>query len=149
MRKPVVFLGGTVGNNNWREQFAAELVAVGVPAEDIFNPVVKDWNDAARLAEEAAKKEAAFLMFYIANPQQEGLNISAYSLVEGTMGLYDKPEQTVIVFDLSGIDNAHVIKAMNQCQKVLKTRFPNANIFGTTQEAVQFLGKQAGLLTQQ
>ncbi len=137
---PFVFLGGTCGNNNWREQFAKDLASVGVPSNRIFDPVVKDWNEAAQAAEEVAKKESDYLMFCIANPLQEGLNISAYSIVEGTMGLYDKPDRTVIVFDMREVSGP-VLKAMTQCQKVLLARFPNANIFGTLNEAVDFFAR--------
>ena len=101
---------------------------------------MKDWNEAAQQAEEEAKKVSEFLMFCIGNPRQEGVNISAYSLVEATMGLYDKPDRTVLVFDLTDL-TAPVLKAMTQCQKVLKSRFPEANIFGTLNEAVDFFAK--------
>lgn len=98
-------------------------------------------NAAAQEAEEKAKAESQYLLYYIANPKQEGINISAYSLVEAAMGLYDKLDRTVVVFDLTDIDNPHVVKAMKQCEKVLKKRFPDAKIFGTVEEAVTFFSK--------
>lgn len=40
----LVFLGGTCGNNNWRDGFIARMVARGCPAEWFFDPVVSEWN---------------------------------------------------------------------------------------------------------
>lgn len=137
MRK-LVFLGGTAANNNWREQFIESLVSLGVLPDILFNPVVKDWNEEAQQREETAKKEACHLVFYIADPKQDGNPLSAYSMVEATMALYDKPARTVIVFDTDGM-SGHPLKAMNQTLKVLRARFPEANIFGTRQDAINWL----------
>lgn len=134
----LVFLGGTVANNNWREGFIERLVASGVNREVLFNPAVKDWNKEAQEKEEAAKKEASHFMFYIADPKQEGNPLSAYSMVEATMALYDNPQKTVVVFDTEGI-SGHALKATNQTLNVLKKRFPNCNIFATVAEAENWL----------
>jgi len=89
----LVFLGGTSGNNDWRDNFILTLVSKGVSKEVLFNPVVKDWNEEAQTREEKAKKEATHLIFYIADPKQEGDPLSTYSMVEATMALYanEKP----------------------------------------------------------
>lgn len=137
----LVFLGGTAANNNWRDGFIKALVGRGVSADALFNPVVKDWNDEAQRREEAAKAEASHLVFCVADPKQEGNPLSAYSMVEATMALYDKHDRTVVVFDTEGM-SGHPLKAMNQALKVLKARFPEANIFGTPQEAVDWLAVQ-------
>jgi len=141
-QKQLLFLGGTCGNNDWRTNFTKELISGGVPADDIFNPVVSDWNAEAQANEEKAKKEATYLMFYIADPKLEDSNLSAYSMVEATMGLYDKPE-TVVVFDYAGIEG-HSRKSMQQTEKVLKARFPTARIFSAAAQAYEWLiGKMA------
>lgn len=134
----LIFLGGTVGKNNWREPFIERLVASGVSRDSIFNPVVKDWNEAARESEEKAKKEASHFLFYIANPYLEGSTLSAYSMVEATMALYDSPDTTVVVFDPTDIEG-HSLKAFLQTEKVLRKRFPTAKIFGNTDEALNWL----------
>jgi hypothetical protein len=136
-----LFLGGTVGNNDWREKFTKSLVDAGVPADDIFNPVVKDWNAEAQAAEEKAKADCRYMLFFISDPKQEGINISAYSMVEATMGLYDKPYTTVVVFDKAPF-TGHVLKAINQTEKVLRKRHPNALIFGSMEEATKFFIKE-------
>ena len=136
--KKFVFLGGTAAKNIWRDAFINDLETLGVSREIFFNPVVQDWNEEARRAEEVAKEEASHLVFYIADPKQEGNPLSAYSMVEATMALYDKPERAVVVFDTEGM-SGHPLKAMNQTMKVLGARFPGANIFGTRHEAEEWL----------
>ncbi len=134
----LVFLGGTCGQNNWRESFIAELVKRGVHEESLFNPVVKDWNDEAKDREERAKSSATHLLFYIADPKEPGIQVSAYSMVEATMALYDRGPKTVVVFDTTGIEG-HALKAVNQARKVLQKRFPEASIFAEAWEAIDWL----------
>lgn len=137
----LVFLGGTAANNNWRDNLIERLVAAGIKKEALFNPVVKDWNKKAQEKEESAKRNASHLVFYIADPKQEGNPLSAYSMVEATMALYDKPDRSIVVFDTEGI-SGHALKAMNQTLKVFKARFPKQNIFGTVSEAESWLFKE-------
>lgn len=134
----LVFLGGTCGNNQWRGPFSAKLTLRGVKPEYLFDPVVKDWNTEAQAREEQAKRDATHLMFYIANPMQDGSQISGYSMVEATMSLYDRRMSTVVVFDTTGMA-PHVVKSMQQCERVLRARFPDAMIFGTPDEAADWL----------
>jgi hypothetical protein len=138
MEDRLVFLGGTCGNNRWRDSFIAEAVAAGVPRASLFNPVVEEWSDAAQWVEEAAKARATEFVYYIADPQQEGLTVSAYSLVEATMALYDAPDRTVVVFDASGM-SGHALKAMAQARTVLARRFPAARILASRDEALAWL----------
>lgn len=128
-----VFLGGTCGNNHWREDIVIPgLIARGVPEERIFNPVVKHWDDAARMREDQEKAICSILLFVIASPdpfmRPMTANVSAYSLVELTMSLYDAPERTVAMFDTSGMDG-HTAKAINKAVYDLRMRFPYAKIF--------------------
>jgi len=139
----LVFLGGTCGKNNWRKPLIDKLVSRGVSADCLFNPVVDDWNEAAREAEERAKENASHMLFYIANPYLEGSTLSAYSMVEATMSLYDSMgfdtlPSTIVVFDSTDIEG-HSLKAFNQVEKVLRKRFPNAMIFGSLEEATDKL----------
>lgn len=138
MTDKLIFLGGTCGANNWRVSFIDELVKRGVKPEAIFNPVVPDWTPEDQAKEEDAKARATQMVFYIANPKQEGVNVSSYSLVEATMALYDSPETTVVIFDDDGI-TGHALKALKQSEKVLKKRFPSAAIYYDTGKALDFL----------
>ena len=136
--KPLIFLGGTVGRNSWRDDVIKALVSGGVRPQSIFNPVVNDWNEDARVREEKAKAEASVLLFMVTNPKEDGNPRSAYSMVEATMALYDDSERTVVVFDSSGM-SGHPLKDINQTTRILKKRFPNANIFDSLQEAIDWL----------
>ena len=139
----LVFLGGTAGNNTWRDGFIDRLVARGVTKEKLFNPVVRDWNEAARAKEEVAKRVATHQLYYLADPMQEGNPVSAYSMVEATMALYDRPKTTVVVFDTAGLDSkSHAAKAAKQAEMVLRARFPKANIFSDSKAAEDWLAGQ-------
>jgi len=138
----LVFLGGTVGNNPWRTKFIQDLVSHGVEHSKLFNPVVADWTEEAQRREEVAKRNASHLMFYLGTPKMDGIPLSTYSMVEATMALYDRAEDTVVVFDPEGIDSVHSLKAYKQTEKVLRARFPNANIFSTLQEATDWFVKE-------
>lgn len=134
-----VFLGGTCANNNWREEFTAALIAAGVPADTIFNPVLPpgvDWTQADADREHAAKSSARFNLFYIADPKQEGNTFSAYSTCEAIMGLYDD-SSAIVVFDQTGMEG-HALKAMKQIERDLTKRFPDGRIFDSAR-SVQYL----------
>jgi len=137
---PFVFLGGTVGKSNWREPFTKRLMEAGVPADRIFNPVVPEWTAECQEAEDIAKRDSEHLLFYICDPEQGGNAISGYSLVEATMCLYDRPQSTVVVFDLSGI-TGHVLKSLIKCKRDLRARFPEGHIFSTADDAVAYFSQ--------
>jgi hypothetical protein len=133
-----VFLGGTVGNSTWRKSFTAALVEAGVDPNTIFDPVVPDWTPECQAAEDAAKATARFNLFYLCDPNQEGNPVSVYSLVEAVMGMYDQPSNTVVVFDNAGY-GSHALKSLTKSEKDLKKRFPNGLVFGTCDQALDFL----------
>jgi hypothetical protein len=135
----LLFLGGTCGNNDWRESFTTALLALGVPASAVFNPVVKDWKQEDFEREEVAKKKASHLLFYLADPRLGHAAVSAYSLVEATMALYDNPK-TVVVFDYEGVEG-QARKSMNAAESVLRVRFPFQPIFSTSEQAITWLVK--------
>jgi hypothetical protein len=125
---PLVFLGGTCGKNNWRPRLIKEVHQVLPPGDPasyvLFDPVVADWNKEAQAREEEMKRRAHLHVYYLASPKLESpTDVSAYSLVEATMALYDRPESTLVVFDNSEI-TGHSREAMDQAQRVLRTRFP-------------------------
>lgn len=119
-------LGGTCGNNDWRESFIERLIARGVPRECFFDPVVEGWNEQARAREERAKREAALLLFYVADPKEESSPLSAYAMVEATLAVCTQPARTVVVFEPSGI-SGHARKALEQTERVLRLQDPRAH----------------------
>ena len=62
-------------------------------------------------------------------------------MVEAAMALYDQGGSAVVVFDCEGMDG-HPLKAMKQAEKVLRKRFPAANILGSRNEAVAWIANQ-------
>ncbi len=79
MKKIDVFLGGTCGENRWRNDFMPKLDAVGIT---YFNPVVDVWNRAAQIIEDEAKQSARWNLFYLGNPLCGDNSISPYSIFE-------------------------------------------------------------------
>ena len=138
---PFLFLGGTVGNSNWRGAFTQRLIAAGVSADRIYNPAVPDWTPAFQAAEDAAKREAEFNLFYLCATGQAENPLPAYSLVEAVMHLYDQTEKTIVVFDLQGLDG-HLLKALQKSEKDLRARFPQGHIYRSADEALAFLSNK-------
>ena len=135
--RPFVFLGGTVGHSHWREPFTQRLIEMGVAAARIYNPVVEEWTVEDQAREDRAKHETEHVLFYICNPESSSEAISSYSLVEATMHLYDRPESTVVVFDINGVQG-HSLKSLRKCEKDLRERFPNGHIYSTGAEALGY-----------
>jgi hypothetical protein len=129
-----VFLGGTVGTNTWREDVIPELTRRGIPLEALYDPPVDDWTEEIQAREDAAKRHASYLLYVIAHPGGSSAAVSAYSLVEAVMGLYDRPGQTVVAFDTSGM-TGHVLKVMRKIIRDLQERFPDAPIFDNNRDA--------------
>lgn len=138
--KKMIFLGGTVGKNYWRDAFIGQLKDLGIIDEQIFNPIVTHWDDSARAREEEMKLVCSHHLYYIGNPAVNVNRLSAYSMVEATMSLYDRPDTTVIVFDYNGI-GADVISSLKQTEYVLKIRHPRAKIVNSLDEAAILLAR--------
>ncbi len=133
----LVFLGGTCGVNEWRKERAIpRLLALGVSDDAIFDPVVDDWNEQAQANEDRVKRDADVLLFHIAAPGGHGGEVSAYSLVEAVMALYDDPRRTVVSFDTTGM-SPHVVKATIKIARDLRQRFPEGRIFDSLPDALE------------
>lgn len=138
MKKKLVFMGGTVGNNQWRNVVLEQLATRGIDLSQLFNPVVPEWTQESQAREEEVKKQATHLLYFIGSPMLEDSTLSAYSMVEATMSLYDHPKKTVIVFDNTGISGL-ALKSMQQAELVLTTRFPKANILPSIVDLIDWL----------
>lgn len=136
-RENAVFLGGTVAANKWRDGFIQRVSERGVEANVLFNPVTDNWDEAFQALEDSVKRDAELMLFYLGDTQ-DGSGLSVYSITEATMGLYDDPNRTVVVFDRTGVEG-HALKAFTKIEKDLRKRFPQANIFGTLSEAEDFI----------
>ena len=145
MKKRLIFLGGTIANNPWRYDVIRTLLQNGVLKSEIFNPIVPDWDDAAREREAQAKARATYFLFYIGDPGQKGNPISAYSIAETVVSLYENPRRTLVVFDMKDMEG-HPLKAMQGVYDRLKELFPD-NIFETLDGAVGWLVEKMGRST--
>jgi hypothetical protein len=127
-----VFLGGTCGRNCWRDRVISELESEGISRELLFNPVVEHWTPECQEAEDRAKRESPIVVYYLASPQDPDNpnSVSAYSLVEATMALYDDESRAVVVFDEDGL-SGHVLKVMRKVEKDLRNRFPHAALIAS------------------
>lgn len=137
----MIFLGGTVGSNNWRTEIVIPaLLERGIPETILFNPVVEHWGPKEQENEDEVKRSARYLLYVLASPDPQGstANISAYSLVEATMHLYDAPERTLVLLDTTGMPK-HTAKAMTKAVKDLRQRFPAAPIFDDYEDVIDFL----------
>jgi hypothetical protein len=145
MSQQQVFLGGTCGRNTWRNELISALVAQGVSQDALFNPVVEHWTAECQAVEDQVKATAPIVVYYLASPKDDNPNsVSAYSLVEATMALYDDGDRAVIVFDTDGL-SGHVRKVMKKVENDLRKRFPQAAILSSG-DLTSYLVKRIGEL---
>ena len=80
-----VFLGGTCGESNWREEL--------IPMLEIsyFNPIVSNWNEAAQKREIKEREECDFCL-YVLTPDMEGV----YSVAEVVDDSNKRSEETIL-----------------------------------------------------
>jgi hypothetical protein len=143
MPKPdrLIFLGGTSGRSPWRAGLIERLAARGVARAALFDPVVADWNEAARKREEDAKRRADLLVFYLGDPEEPGIPVSAFSLVEATLAVTsDDRRRTVLIFDLDGVDG-HARKVYQQSEALLSARAPDVPIFQDLRTAEDWIAR--------
>jgi len=133
-----VFLGGTCGRNRWREGLMDRLAARGLSSNALFDPIVPDWNEAAREREERAKADADVLLFYLGDPEEPGIPLSGFGLVEATLAVCHEPERAIVVFDLDAV-SGHARKVYEQSAKLLRAQGSNALIFDHLHDAEDVL----------
>jgi len=84
MQKPVVFLGGTCNNSQWRERLIPSLKI------DYFNPVVEDWTPECQEAEITARENCDYCL-YVITPLLTG----TYSIAEVVDDSNKRPKKTI------------------------------------------------------
>jgi hypothetical protein len=141
--RSLIFLGGTSGRNRWRESFMRRLADRGVPRGLFFDPVVKDWNEQARQREEEVKRDAALLVFYLGNPQEPDIPLSAFALVEATLAVCTQPKRTLLVFDLDGLEG-HARKVYEQTYLLLRAQNVSVPIFHSIDDAESWIVERFG-----
>jgi 8-oxo-dGTP pyrophosphatase MutT (NUDIX family) len=121
-----VFLGGTTKGPDWRPNLIELLKC------EYFNPVVKDWNEAAQVLEKQAKEDCG-ISLYVITPFMEGV-FSVAEMVEDSItrrngrtvvclldGWQGKTFENHIkrsleaTLDMLGKYGCHVVKDLPQC----------------------------------
>lgn len=143
-----VFLGGTCGNNRWREDIVIPgLKNKGVPEDAIFNPNLGpgQWNEEAQALEDRVKRSCSLMVYYIGDPR-DGTGVSPYSVVEATMALYDDQDRTLVVIENAGADD-HTKKALDKILLDWRRRFTNARIEQSLDELIMHIAERIGQRT--
>lgn len=84
---PKVFLGGTCNGSLWRDELIKKLKI------DYFNPIVEDWNDAAKLKERFERINCDFCL-YVITPLMAGV----YSIAEVIDDSNKRPDKTIFCY---------------------------------------------------
>lgn len=106
-----VFLGGTCNNSTWRDQLEEKLTI------ESFNPVVKEWNDAA-YQQELHERETCDFCLYVITPLMNGI----YSIAELVDDSNKRPEKTIFCFlqeDGETKFSSHQLKSLNATAKMV------------------------------
>ncbi len=135
LKKYDLFLGGTCGNSRWRRRLIPILETKGII---YFNPVVAEWNSTAQKREDEAKQNSHFMLFVIADPNKNGQHISAYSLVEATVGICKQPEHTIACFLITDDMPQHLQSALKKCQQELQQQ-ENSKVCNSLEDIFQWL----------
>lgn len=123
------FLGGTCNDSLWRDEFT-KLLKI-----DSFNPVVKDWNDAAQ-AEEVKQRQECDFVLYVITPRMEGV----YSIAEVVDDSNKRPEKTVFCYIETDGDakfSTHQLKSLKQTAKMITEN--GAKSFTSLSELADYL----------
>ncbi len=143
-RKELILLDGTAGANGWRIPFMKKLQEAGFGADEIFNPVVANYNQEAKRREAKARKAATMHMFYVASPFQNDNPMSLNAMGRSLYALQNHPHKTVIVTDDTDIEGHHK-KSFAKYVKDMKRDYPLAAIFDNTDDALEWIIRHAGV----
>lgn len=111
MNNKTVFLGGTCNNSTWREEIIPKLKI------SYFNPVVKEWNEAAQAAEIHARNNSDYVL-YVITPKMTGI----YSIAEVVDDSNKRPNKTLFCYlevDGENVFSSHQLKSLKQTAKMV------------------------------
>lgn len=100
-----LFLGGTVGKSQWREEIIPFLEKENL---EYFNPVVKDWNQSAQEKEYEVKKSLNTVEAYVITKDMQGV----FSIAEAVDASNKKPEKTIFLVLREGFEK-HQLKSLD------------------------------------
>ncbi len=136
-----LFLGGTCGENPWRDPYISTLTNAGVLPEQIFNPVLPPgtWNDEAKAAEDAVKADPqAIMLFHLTDPRSTApKSISVYSYIQLLFSFYRKRNRTAVMFDT--FEDAGVQKSIKAIEMDIINRFGSDVVLPNFGSAVDYI----------
>jgi len=107
-----LFLGGTVGESKWRDELIPFLEHEKL---SYYNPVVDDWNDAARDAEMAVKSSPNTVEAYVITKDMKGV----FSIAEAVDASNKKPDRTIFMVQREGFDQ-HQLNSLDATLDLIK-----------------------------
>jgi len=96
-----LFLGGTVGKSCWRDEIIPLLEQENL---HYFNPVVADWDDAAREKEYQIKNAANTVELYVITKDMKGV----FSIAEAVDASNKKPDKSIFLILRKGFDKSQL-----------------------------------------
>lgn len=106
-----LFLGGTVGESQWRDKLIPLLEESNL---GFFNPVVKDWNESARLKEYSIKGSPLTVEVYVITKGMLGV----FSIAEAVDDSNKKPEKTIFCVLREGFEK-HQLKSLDATEELI------------------------------
>jgi len=107
-----LFLGGTVGKSNWRDDLIPFLEHEKL---QYFNPVVDDWNDEAISKEYEVKSSPNTVEVYVITKDMKGV----FSIAEAVDASNKKPDKTIFMIDRKGFDQ-HQLKSLDATKELIQ-----------------------------
>jgi len=132
-KKPIVFLGGTCNESNWRDQLT-KLLKI-----DFFNPVVETWDEKAKLEEIKQRKNCDYVL-YVITPKMTGV-YSVAEVVQDSNLVPDKTIFCVLEEDEDKAFDAGQLKSLDAVGEMVKNN--GAKVFNTLEDIAKFLNKGA------
>lgn len=142
MKKRLIYLDGVQHNNTWRDVLGWFLSNANIDLSQIHSPAMQVADAGLKDRNDQARANATDIIYYLGSTKQSGSPISHYWLLKATLALADRQRQHVIVvFDpdcISGFD----LDVYIELEKMLRGRFPNATIFSSLSELVNYCLKE-------
>lgn len=128
-----VFMGGTCNETTWRSYLEEQLK--DNKNIDLFNPVVKDWNEEAQ-KRELEERENCDYCLYVITPKMTGV----YSIAEVTDDSNKRPEKTLFCYldkDEDYMFDYGQLKSLENVRKMVERN--GAKVFLSLDEIIDFL----------
>jgi|GEM_PF-6642346 len=143
---PYIFLGGTCGGSDWRDDFTramhyniAESDTKIMKSALTLDPRVSDWTQGVVNAEGEAKDKATGLVFYLGDPEDPSSRASMYSGAEAMLYSLTRPLDTAVILDItSPWSTRHDDRQRMNLAKLIYDNSPETTIAWSTNDATRW-----------